>query len=116
MIPTLESLFAAPNGPDMPFGTPALIVLDSLRMLILVLGVFVILMTPACMIRSRLSGGQLMRFFSLGLFVVIAITTEYSHIGDYANFRLVLNIIAAITAAWGVWSLFRYEEGSNAKA
>ena len=116
-----EAWFNAPNGPDLPFGTTELIVLDSMRVLIFVLGTLVILMTPLAMFHTRTSIGQLTRIFSLALLVIVSITTEYAHLGDYANFRLFFNIVAAFGAAWGMWSLFRFEtpaqiKGPNAQA
>lgn len=105
----LESIFDAPNGPDLPFGDPTLIILDSVRVAIISVGLITTLFIPLAMYRVRNSLGQLTRVAVLALFMLAAMGTEVSHFGDYAHWRLFLNIFATVGAGWGLWSLFAWE-------
>lgn len=111
----IDTFFSAPQGPGMPFGDSTLIVLDTIRVIILSLGGSVLLATPYAMIRTRLTAGQSIRFGALALFLLAAMGTEFDHIGDYAHWRLVVNIFAVIGAAYGMWSHFTWEAPAQIK-
>lgn len=104
--------FYPPDGPSTPFGTTGLIVLDSIRVLIMVLGFLTALGTPHAMIVSH-TIGQKARLGATALFILAAISTEYNHLGDYGHWRLLVHLFAASFAAWGVWALLRWERPSE---
>jgi hypothetical protein len=102
------SLISPPAGPNTPFTGPTLFVLDSIRLLVIILGVGVILATPFAMARCK-TMGQKIRHVALALFALSALGTEFDHIGDHAHWRLLANIIATVGAAYGIWALFAWE-------
>jgi hypothetical protein len=105
----ISDLFTPPEGPNLPFGNSALIILDTIRLLVISLGGTFLLFVPAAIIRTHRSGGQSLRIGATALFILGAIGTEYDHIGDYAHWRLVVNIFATVGATYGMWSLFNWE-------
>lgn len=116
MISTLiDTIISPPGGPNDPFGSLGLVILDSIRVLIIGLGVSVLVVTPLAMIRTRLTAGQSIRIGALALFLLGAIGTEYDHIGDYAHWRLLVNIFASVGATYGMWSLFNWESPAKIK-
>lgn len=114
------SLLCSPDGPDTPFAWGVIGLADAGRFVCIIAGLLAILATPGAIRRCH-TLGQHARFVSLALLVVVAVTTETEHIGDYPSYRLILNMAAAIAAACGLWS-FRSEtptergRGSHAAA
>jgi hypothetical protein len=104
--------FYPPNGPSTPFASTGLFVIDSIRVFIVVLGLFAIFLTPRAMIMSH-TIGQKARLGATALFIIAAISTEYNHFGDYGHWRLLAHLFAAAFAAWGVWALLRWERPSE---
>lgn len=109
---TFWSFFSlnGPSGPDTPWGNPTLCVLDTLRLIIIVLGLLCLLDTPRLIYLSTVLG-QRIRILACTLFSIVAILTEYNHIGDYAHWRLAVNLIATVCMSWGYWSFQRWETG-----
>ena len=109
---TIWSFFSlvGPSGPNKPWGNDTLVVLDSLRLLIMILGVMILLSTPMIIHRATVLG-QKVRILGCSLFSLVAILTEYNHFGDYAHWRLAVNLIATVCTAWGYWSFQRWETG-----
>lgn len=98
----------APDGPGTPFGSPILCVIDSLRLIVLILGLLNLCMKPWLFHRCK-TPGQMVRFACLGLLAVVAMTVELEHLGDTANWRLFLVLVAMIMNTWGNYSFLRYE-------
>lgn len=96
------------QGPSTPFGSTGFVVLDSLRVIVLVLGLFTILSTPRAMMKSH-TLGQKARLGATALFIFTAIVTEFLHLGDSAHWRLLVNLVASVFAAWGTWAFLRWE-------
>jgi hypothetical protein len=103
------SIPVAPDGPGTPFATPGLVVLDALRLLVLVLGLLNLGLKP-WLFRRSCTPGQVARFASLGLLAIIAMTISLEHLGDDANWRLFLVLVAMILNTWGNYSFLRYEQ------
>lgn len=98
------TLWCNPAGPDLPFGTPWLIVWDTIRVLCALGGVAVLVMLPGA-IRRTTATGQHARLVSFGLFALIVLDTEISHIGDDASVRLALCATAIWLAVAGMWRM-----------
>lgn len=99
-------LICAPDGPSTPFGTPALILYDTMRMICWIFAGFCAAYMPRAIMLAKLPG-QRVRFLGQALFAVVAVATEVDHFGDTANYRLVVNAVALGLCAWGLWSFFR---------
>jgi hypothetical protein len=96
-----------PVGPDTPFADGVLI-LDLLRCLIVAFAVFTVV-GSVLTIASAPALSQKIRFAAMVVLMVIVALTELGHLGDYANWRLALSLIATGLAAWGTWAYLRYE-------
>jgi hypothetical protein len=54
--------------------------------------------------------GHRARLFGVAVvFVLYVAGTEVEHLGDYANWRLYVGLIASVSSAWGSWAYFKYE-------
>lgn len=104
----IQLLLAAPSGPGTPFATITLVILDTARVAIIVLGLMAFITAPFAMAKAYLPGQQI-RLLVLALFVISAVGTELEHLGDYANWRLIINMLAVVGSAWGQWSFFKFE-------
>lgn len=102
----IDIFIEAPLGPSTPFGTPLLILVDTLRVFVMVAGLGLAAVTPYAAFTRSMSRGQLIRFLSLALYAGAAAGTELAHLGDYAHWRLVVNVAAAILGVLGMSSLF----------
>lgn len=107
--------FAPPTGPDDPFGSYGLIIVDSIRVLIMGIGVLILTMTPAAVFRSQ-TLGQKVRLGASALLTISVLGTEIAHLGDYAHWRLFVNVVAISFSAWGIWAMFKWENPSEFKA
>lgn len=96
-----------PNGPDTPFAEGVLI-LDLLRCLIMVFAAFTVV-GSVLTVASAPALSQKIRFAALVVLMTIVALTELAHLGDRANWRLALSLIATGLAAWGIWAYLRYE-------
>lgn len=92
-------LLCSPAGPGTPFHGPMLW-WDTLRVLALVVGYLVVVVSPFC-VRHCEDWGQAMRFVAFGLFCASVIATEYSRIGDDASPRLAVNLLGVAAALAG---------------
>lgn len=112
MHETAYSIPVAPLGPGTPFGTPALIVFDCLRLAVIVLGLVNLGLKP-WLFRRCAAPGQMARMAALGMLSVVAMTIEIEHLGDYPNWRLFFALVAMIVNTWGNYSFLRYEAPSQ---
>jgi hypothetical protein len=108
MLTTAFTVPVAPEGPGTPFGTPGLIVFDSLRVLVFVLGLLNLALKP-WLFRRCDAPGQVARIAALGMLSVVGMSVELEHLGDYANWRLFFVLVAMVINTWGNYSLLRYE-------
>lgn len=112
MLLTGYTVPVAPEGPGTPFGTPGLIVIDSLRLLVIVLGLVNLVLKP-WLFRRCCAPGQFARFATIGMLAVVAMSIEVEHLGDFANWRLFFLLVAMIVNTWANYSFLRYEEPSQ---
>jgi hypothetical protein len=106
-------MWEAPDYPSTPFAE-ALIVFDSMRLLVLAMCVFILIQSIGAMFthggnlgqKARLIGGALVFFFYVG-------GTEIEHFGDYANWRLYIGFLTAVAMSWGMWSYYKWERPSE---
>lgn len=94
------------DGPSTPFATPYLDVVDTVRVVVVVLALCCVIATPQVMYNAY-SQGQRMRFFGICLFIITAATTEMAHFGDYPSYRLVLNLVGTVATTYGVLQFLR---------
>lgn len=99
-------LACTPVGPDEPFGSPLLVVVDTLRILSLLGGVFVVIVTPSIILRVA-HWGQAVRFGALFGFCLVSIDSRLEHLGDYPSLRMLFDVAAIVAAVVGVWSYLR---------
>lgn len=91
----------APQGPDMPFGSPLLIFLDTIRLLTVLASGFILVRCFRYLFVFP-EPHQRARFVALGLIVLSVAGTEFEHIGDFAHYRLALNFLGSLVAIWGL--------------
>jgi hypothetical protein len=106
MVKNLDNCFAlcAPAGPGTPFGTTGLILIDSLRIITMLIGMVVIVWTPRLVLQAP-SIGQQCRLASQAMFCLIVIGTEVDHMGDYAHYRLYVSFFAVVLMLYGLTRL-----------
>lgn len=102
----IDIFIEVPQGPGTPFGTPLLILLDTFRVFVMVVGLGLAAVTPYAAFTRSMNRGQLIWLASLALYAGAASGTELAHLGDYAHWTLVLNVSAGLLGALGMWSLF----------
>lgn len=96
-----DTLLCAPDGPSSPFGDPYLLIIDSVRLGTIILAAVVVCLSVVAM--RRLDNPQGTRFLSLAVFALVACLTEIDHFGDYASYRLLLNVVACALGVYGTW-------------
>jgi hypothetical protein len=106
--PACSWLCGPPQGPSTPFGAPRLVVFDSLRVICVVAAVVAAALAVA-ILRRRMVPGQRSRFLALTGFSAVVIGVEIEHLGDDANWRLIVAIASTLAAAWGNYSAYRME-------
>ena len=100
---------APPTGPGVPFGNPALVAYDSLRVLCFVAGaVGVVFAAGMSRRRGGVIGQRIRLICQVGLILYVLLTEMY-RFGDYANLRLVLAVFVTVGSAWGNYLGWRYE-------
>lgn len=97
LCPTLCSA----DGPSTPFGSGLLIFADSVRVLCIVLGFLLVVMSPTAISRC-VTTGQHARFASLGFAVMVSVLTEVEHLGDTPSYRLLFNFLILVTGLYGL--------------
>jgi hypothetical protein len=102
------SVFSPPQGPSDPFGNGMLAVLDSVRVISIVCGVYVLIIGIVAIYYTH-NWNQKLRFGSIVLYAVVAALTELEHLGDYANWRLIISTMASIWAATAMTAYVRFE-------
>jgi len=100
-------LLCNPGGPGIPFGNPALVFIDSVRVITVLCAALVVGTSLRASFAARVGPAQTARFYGLAAFALSAGTTEIVHLGDYASYRLFLNIVGAGLSLWGVCSFLR---------
>lgn len=90
----------SPDGPGTPFAGPAFWLLDSARLVTVVLAVIVVVLSVRA--AGRAPAGQAARFVALAAFALAAGVTELDHFGDFASPRLLLNIVGCGAGVFGV--------------
>lgn len=108
--PTFTWFGGPPEGPSDPFGGPALVVYDTMRVLSLTAVAVSIVFAIVLIARPYSAVGQRIRFVSQAGLAVIAASVEIEHFGDYANFRLIFVLLVTVAAAWGNFLAVRYEK------
>lgn len=98
-----------PVEPGTPFGTPWLIVFDSFRLVVVLIGGATILLAVLSAVRLRLERGQRDRMAALGLACLAAMNTEINRLGDYPSIRLAITTACVLFALRGMWSFHRKE-------
>lgn len=107
-------VFCNPHGPGTPFGSPVLVVCDSLRVLCTLGGLAVLASIPPA-IRWAGTAGQRSRLVSFGMFALVVMNTEAVHFGDYPSIRLPLTLAAVAFAAHGMYSIHRHERPAESR-
>lgn len=93
----------APDGPSTPFSA-ATLWLDLFRVVVMVLGVALIVLTPRLVFRAKALGQQC-RLLGQAVFATITVGTEVDHLGDYAHYRLVLSFVGVVLMLYGVYRM-----------
>lgn len=93
-----------PLEPGDPFGTPLLIALDSVRVLIIVCGLISVLLTIPAILMAWTQIQQF-RLACLGMFSIYVVLTEVQRIGYFGNWRIIL---ATVVAVWTLFSLVAF--------
>lgn len=94
-------LVCAPDGPSDPFGTPLLVVLDLIRVVVYIASFVIVVMVPK-LIREVEHGYQRTGLAAFALVAFVAATTEIDHLGDYGHIRLFMNVAAVLFAVHAV--------------
>lgn len=100
-------LLCSPHGPDTPFGNPALVVIDSVRIVVILCAAAIVGTSLWASAANRVEAAQRGRFYGMCALALSVGTTETVHLGDYASYRLVLNIVGVGLSLWGVVSFLR---------
>jgi len=108
LIEWLNSLVYAPNGPGTPFATLTLVILDTIRLFIIVSAFAIAALTPYVTIRTIRTRHQRAGMWGLVCYALVSAGTEYDHLGDLANYRLVLFAIANALALWRLWGMLHH--------
>ena len=93
----------APDGPGTPFSYGTLW-LDIFRLVVMVLGVLLIVITPRLVFSAK-AVGQQCRLLGHAVFASIAVGTEIDHLGDYANYRLPLTFAGVCLLLYGIYRM-----------
>lgn len=102
-------LACTPEGPGTPFGSPLLVVVDTLRVLCVLAGLAVALVMPH-VLRTVDDWGQALRFAALAGFYLVSIDSRFEHLGDHPSMRMLFDVAAVTAGAVGIWS-YLYREG-----
>lgn len=97
----------APSGPSTPFGE-GVWVLDLLRCVVFGCCAVMLGCSVAAMLQAH-TVGQVVRFGSTSLMVLVIAGTEAAHLGDDAHWRLALSLLGTGLGAWGLFAFLRYE-------
>lgn len=96
----------APDGPGTPFSVETFW-LDVFRVVLMVMGIYLIVLTPRLVFRAKAIGQQF-RLLGHAVFAAVAVGTEVDHLGDYANYRLPLTFVGVCLLLYGVYRM-KYE-------
>lgn len=100
-------LLCSPGGPSTPFGNPALVVIDSVRVVVMLCAALIVGTSLWASCANRVEAAQRGRFYGMSALALSVGTTETVHLGDYASYRLVLNMMGVGLSLWGVVSFIR---------
>lgn len=105
---TVCPVFCNPHGPNTPFATPLLVVVDVLRVVSVVGALLIVALVLRVFRRVEVSG-QRSRFLAFALFALVVANTEMNKIGDYPSLRLPMSLAAVIYAVHGMRSVLTLE-------
>ena len=94
-------IWCNPDTPGTPFTGALLVVADSLRILCIAGGLYVLGSIP-WILRAGMTRGQVARYVALGLYALTAIDTELLHVGATPSARLLATLAATGFAVIGV--------------
>jgi hypothetical protein len=86
-----------------PFSSPLLDLWDTLRAVIILLGLAVFVFGTQMLIRTELRG-RILLTAALFAWNTASIGTEIQHLGDHVTYRLFMNLAGACLACWGMWA------------
>jgi hypothetical protein len=89
------------GGPSEPFSNLPIGIADSFRLLCFLLGLVCLSLLPLGIAHAATRDHR-MRFYALGAFILVAVTTEAVHMGDTASYRLVLNTLGCLATTYGL--------------
>lgn len=102
----------SPQGPDTPFGSPGMVIMDLLRILIVILAILIAVMAPIILHRMRTIGQRARILGCTGLCFMAAIN-EYRHLGDYTSWRFAVDLVCVVAVAWGYYSAIEWENSAQ---
>jgi hypothetical protein len=85
-----------------PFSTGALLVWDSLRVLVIGGGLAVMILGVRVLARTELRSRMLLTA-GLFCFVTSAVGTEIENLGAHVSYRLFFNLLGVLVAGGGMW-------------
>jgi|SRR5882762_7350943 len=98
------NIVCSPYTPHTPFATSMLILWDTARVITILACVVTLVWMPSAF-ASCITHGQRARYFALLLWILQDITTESTHLGDFASIRLLFNMGAALLGMYGVYMM-----------
>lgn len=102
-------------SPDVPFGPWPVWGFDLVRVVVFLLGSGGVILTYVALAEQAHGApwGQQTRWLAGLLFTVSVLGTEIEHFGDYASWRLVVNLIAVTLNLGGLWSFLHHEPAAG---
>lgn len=94
-------LLCQPVGPGTPFATPLLVALDSVRIVIFALGLYVLVKSIGAVYSVR-NPHQRAIYLGLAITAFSVLGTEADRLGDDAHYQLLLHVAFAATSTYGL--------------
>lgn len=106
----ISRLLDPPQGPSDPFGSPVLVIIDSLRVLVVIGAIYVV---SRCIwaLSAVKHWRQKSRFLALTLAVCILALTQIDHLGDYIHYRLPVTMLVIAFSVHGLWRVKSWDPG-----
>lgn len=103
--PDCAPFLCPPTGPSLPFGEPLLLVLDALRVVIMLGGIYMIAMSAMAitLVRQPRQRGV---YAAVIIATLSIMGTELDHLGDYIHYRFLINMAFV---GVGCWALHRIQ-------
>lgn len=96
--------FSPPGGPGTPWGSPWIALLDSVRVLMVVGGLYVLWQCFAAVVHVR-NRQQRAIYVAFGLTMLGIAGTEIDHLGDGAHYRFALFAIVIGVGCYGLFGI-----------